>query len=354
MSRLQSKCMLASAAVHLLLLALLIVSSAFVKPPPPPEKVHFIKVFNAKLTDEETTGGGGNPDAGPPAQAIEPVAAPVQPAPTLIQPTPAPLPATPPPEAKKPTPDPEPPKPRETKPLPEPVKPKPKITPKPKVAAKPEEKKEPEKKEPEPKPKPKPEPAKPRHVIVPDLTTRKVASVDPEIQRKKIQQAEKARREAEERAEAEEREQTRAYNASVAAANAQARRIADARRAAVEGAVGNITSGISGSTLVEMPGPGGEAFVNYSEYIWSKYYAAWRTPEERGGASSVRVEIVVARDGRVISADIIKRSGDAALDKSVRDALDRVRTLPAFPEGARDLTRTFKINFTLKAKRQLG
>jgi TonB family protein len=63
---------------------------------------------------------------------------------------------------------------------------------------------------------------------------------------------------------------------------------------------------------------------------------------------------VVARDGRILSSSVIRASGDAQLDKSVRQALDRVTKLPAFPEGAKDAQRTFRINFELKSKRQFG
>jgi colicin import membrane protein len=347
MSRLQTKCVMASAGVHLLLLALVVISSAFVKPPPPPEEVRFIKMFNAaKITDDETS-GGGNPNAAPveATQTATPTPAPPEPvAPTPVVRTPDPIPVAPKPEVKVQEPEIE--KPREVvKPKPEPPKPKPKpvekIVEKPKVTPKLVEKP----KLPDLRKDPKPEAQKPAFVI----PEKKVATIDPEVQRKRLKEIEDAKRkdrEAREQAVAD----ARAYAESVKEAN----RIAAERRSAIQGAVGTVSSKISGSTIIEMPGPGGEAFINYSEFVWSKYYAAWQTPEERAGATSVGVEIVVARDGRVISSNITRRSGDAALDKSVRQALDRVRALPRFPEGARDLTRTFKINFTLEAKRQRG
>ena len=68
----------------------------------------------------------------------------------------------------------------------------------------------------------------------------------------------------------------------------------------------------------------------------------------------MKVKVVIARDGSVITDAILKRSGIPALDKSVENALNRVRQLPPFPEGAKDAQRTFIINFNLKAKRLLG
>lgn len=336
-------------AVHCLLIALLVVSSAFVKEPPK-ENVRFIKIFDAsriKLTDDETT-GGGSPEAAPavtPAAqqtVIQPVAAPPQPEPAK------PKPVEPEPEPARPVvkPDPEPAKPV-VKPEPErpkPTKPKPDLTAK---TAK-EPKKTVEDKKPE-----KPEPEK--HVIKPNLTTRKT-TVDPDAERRRKEKVEQARRERQEQREREraEAEAQRKYSIALAEAQSKARQISAARQQAVQGVIGNVEKNLSGGANVEMPGPGGEAFVNYGEFIWSMYYQAWQTPEERPGVRPVRTEIVVNRDGNVISANIIGKSGDPAMDKSVRQALDRVRKFPPFPEGAKDATRTFRITFTLKGKHQLG
>lgn len=347
MSRLQSKCVFASAFVHALLIGLLVISSAFVKPPEPPKDVAFMKLIprNAIVTDDQETGGGGNPNVTSPPAVVP--AAPA-PAPTVV-PAPAPAPVKQPdPEPPKPVvkepvrkPDPEP---EPVKAKPEPVKPKPEPI-KPNLTAKNTKPKE------TLKPEPKPEPKK--HKVEVDLTTTKVAKADAqEIQRKRQreEQARKEAREAQQRAEEEARAQLQAYEQ----AKANAKRAADSRRAAVESAIGNVESKISGSTSVEMPGPGGEAFVNYADLIWDMYYKAWQAPEVRGKNPVVRVEIQVSKDGHVLTARIIERSGDAAMDRSVQQALDRVRTLPAFPAGASDERRTFRIKFTQSAKRQLG
>jgi colicin import membrane protein len=347
MSRLQTKCVAASAGVHALLLAMLVVGSAFVKPPPPPENIRKIRLFDAsKITDDETQ-GGGNPNVPsdvqptpPPAQMIQ------QPTPQLAPEPPIklPEPSKPKPEVKKkkqPEPTPEPVKKTEAK-KPDPVKPEPqkvvkrpeatKVVPKTKLTEKPPEVTKPE------KPK-----------IEVNLADVKKASDDPDAQRRK-KERERAAKEAKEREEAEKRAAIRAQMEAVEQANREIKQ----RQAALGTIVGNIENKMSAGTVVEMPGPGGEAFINYADLIWTKYYQAWQRPEDHEVRSPVKVEIVVNRNGHVVSANIIKPSGDASLDRSVRQALDRVRDLPSFPEGAKDPQRTFTINFYLKSKRSLG
>ncbi|MEW6159377.1 MAG: energy transducer TonB, partial [Verrucomicrobiota bacterium] len=105
-------------------------------------------------------------------------------------------------------------------------------------------------------------------------------------------------------------------------------------------------------------GPGGgEAFASYRQVVERIYDEAWIRPSETtDDNSNVKVRIVVARDGRIISDDILQRSGNVSLDKSVQQALDRVRRrgLPPFPEGSKDAQRSFTINFNLLPRRQFG
>src|SRR6185295_5911159 len=97
----------------------------------------------------------------------------------------------------------------------------------------------------------------------------------------------------------------------------------------------------SGATDIEPPGPGGEALVNYSAYVKKIYYEAWQTPAlNLKDIPDVEVEVTIARDGRVISSSIKKKSGNTALDNSVQQALNRVRKVREFPEGAKDSQRT--------------
>lgn len=340
MNRLQTKCVAASAAAHGLLLALLVVGSAFVKAPPKPENVRFVRLFDAsKITDDETQ-GGGNPNV------------PSDVAPAPMQPAVIPQPVVPrviEPPVKQPEPKP---KAKQPEPVVEQKKPEPKPQvkkPEPKVDTQPKMVKNPSATKVLPKSKlteKAPEPVKPKVEV--NLEVRK-ATADPDAQRKTLER-ERAIKEAREREEAERQAAIRAQLAAVEQANREHRQ----RVAAVSGIVGKVDTGLARTTNVEMPGPGGEAFINYADLIWTKYYQAWVAPETRDVRNPTRVEIVVTRDGRVISSNIIKGSGDATLDRSVRQALDRVTRLPAFPVGAKDAQRTFRINFELKSKRQFG
>jgi colicin import membrane protein len=144
-----------------------------------------------------------------------------------------------------------------------------------------------------------------------------------------------------------------------AEARAEARRqarLAEQRRAeAVDSALASLSKNLSSATDVSVPGPGGAAYANYGQIVKSIYYRAWVTPNGvSDDVPSAKVKITIARDGSIISARIISESGSAAVDRSVRDALNRVPSLPAFPEGAPDDQRTFIIDFNLQAARTLG
>ena len=94
--------------------------------------------------------------------------------------------------------------------------------------------------------------------------------------------------------------------------------------------------------------------INYLQTVLGAYDAAWYPPREiEEGGSIVTVRVKVARSGNILSAVISKRSGIPALDQSVQRAFERVRSLNPFPEGSKDLERTFKIDFNLKAKREI-
>jgi TonB family protein len=89
MNRLQKKCAIATAGIHLLLLLILVFGSAFFSPRPKPDDTQLLDVIPANLIDAAFNSGVRN--ATPPAPA--PVVVPQPPAP----PTPAVQPAPPPP-----------------------------------------------------------------------------------------------------------------------------------------------------------------------------------------------------------------------------------------------------------------
>ncbi len=93
MNRLQKKCVIATAGIHLLLLLILVFGSAFFSPRPKPDDTQLLDVIPANLIDAAFNSGVRN--ATPPAPA--PV---VTPPPLPAPPTPAVQPAPPPPAPK--------------------------------------------------------------------------------------------------------------------------------------------------------------------------------------------------------------------------------------------------------------
>jgi periplasmic protein TonB len=118
----------------------------------------------------------------------------------------------------------------------------------------------------------------------------------------------------------------------------------------------NISDKSSSSTVVEMPGPGGGGPVsaNYRDLVFSRYYSAWNPPTDTDDTREVPVSITISRDGNILSARILKRSGNSALDNSIQNALENVSFIAPFPAGANEPERVFKIIFTLEAKRAIG
>jgi TonB family protein len=304
MNRLEKKCLIASASTHLFLLLLLILGSAFFVAEPKPSNLPRIKVYSPKMIDALLAGGGGNPKL-PPSDAQEKGQ-------TLAQP-PAPAPSKP-PTPKPPTPTPP------SKPI------------------------EPVVKRAEPAKPTKPAPAKPRETVKenpkPSLDLKPVPreTPTPPLDLKPVvrDNAERERVAKEERA----REQ--------AAAN---RRLANQLAKAAE----SLKSGFAAGVAVEAYGPGGEAYANYAAWVKEVYDNAWNVTDDLTDESSVtRVTVTIASTGEVLSARILKPSGNPDLDKSVQRTLNAVRFIRPFPEGAKDKQRTFTINFNLKSKRGLG
>lgn len=323
MNRLQKKCFLASAALHGLLLAVLVFGPAFLKPekhviPNQP----LLSMVPRKLIDEALSGGG---DPAPQPSST--------PAPTVAEAQATP-PMNPPAASQEARSEPPPKVEKKIEPLEPPAAPP---TPSSKQA----------RTKPKPKIKPVAEPGEtvedaPPKKIEPTATTKK----KPE----KVLDLKPATRGTDEAAV----QKTRAEAKAQAEAQARAEKAA---REAWEGTLGSLRKNLTGpsTTIQTLGGTGGEAYANYSQAIKKLYTDAWLTPNDvTDEKATVKVEITVARDGRIISAEITGRTGISSLDNSVRRALDRVRRLPAFPDGAKDLQRSFELNFNLKAKRSLG
>ena len=296
MNKTQKRCFAASMILHGSLLAALFIGSAFTKsrPKEPPIILHAV---DPRIVEGILSRDAGNPNVTE-LRAPAPAPEPVQPLPPAPQPEPKV-------EQPKVEPQPEPPKvePRQ----PEPVREKPVVTTPEPVPVKPPVKKQ---------------PVKPRIQVDTTKTVRRPVTTTSNAEKQRQEQA---------------------------AADARARAAAANKvTAALRNSITAINSGAAPSDRIEVPGLGGEAFANYSSAVYTAFYRAWITSGVEAPDSAItRVEVKVAKNGDIISKRIVKRSGVPALDKSVQQALDRVNSLPAFPDGAKDAQRSFIINFTL-------
>ena len=87
MNRLQKKCVMATAGVHLLLLVILIVGPAFFRPRSKPDDSQVLDIIPANLIDAPFTSGVRNAQPPPPAPVVTPPQ-PAPPAPTPVMPPP--------------------------------------------------------------------------------------------------------------------------------------------------------------------------------------------------------------------------------------------------------------------------
>jgi TonB family protein len=301
MTRFQKKCLLASTGTHLFLLLLLLFGSAFFVSRQKTEVAPPMRFFPTRLIDAALAGGGGNPKLAPSDEVQK----------GNLNATAPPVPAPRPPVAA-------PPKPQQPTP------------PAPKPPVKPEEVKRPEKVEP-PKTPPK------RNIDLADL--KPITRTEKE--------KDKARQEAEEQA-ARDRERQEVQRADRIRREVLQR----LNRTAEE-----LGRGLAPGTTVDIAGPGGEAFASYGALVQAAYAAAWRIlPDLNDDDFATRVRVTISRDGRVLSSEILRRSGSALMDKSVQNALDKVKAegLPRFPDFIKDSERTFNIEFNLKTRKLLG
>jgi periplasmic protein TonB len=300
MTRLQKKCFFVSAGMHGLLLLILLGSSAFRSRPVAKDITLPMTMVNIPITDEQGVGGGSPGPAATAPPAPQPAASVVS-TPQAVAPTHA---------AQS-----------LQHPLPQVVERKP---------------------EPQPEPRPEPQPEKEAE----SKPARKTHDheIHPSFEPVKPVSHDKTKPKATE-AEA-------ADSSSSAEAKRRQRQIDKALHAFASDVK---TSGADG-TVVNMPGQGGgEAFVGYETVIYNVYYHAWIAPDSVADKlAATDVKIVVARDGTILSAEIVNKSGEKALDRSVDEVLRKVIKLPPFPASAHDEQRTFKIRFNLESKEASG
>ena len=306
--------MIWSASVHGILLGAICVGSAIATKADKPsvdsdivklKMIHLIPE-NVIVTDDLIVNGGGAPEpAGEPA---------------VSEPAPAPV----------------------VEPAPEPVAP----------PVQQPEVKTPKKKEPQkPKVEPKEEPQKPK--VDPEKIKKEAEKKKKEAEAKKAAE-DKRRREQIKKAEqdratdaAEQRQKEEAQRKRQAAALQDA--LSDVKgdfhsglANAEKGARSNVDSvkigGASKGTISGNPGNGdgsgtGAAMMNYAAIVKSHYQHEWERAatdlEAADSTQTVVIEVVIRRDGTVLSKRIVKGSGNASLDKSVKTAMDNVRKLKA-------------------------
>jgi len=309
MSRLRLQCLLGSAALHGLLLVVFVVGSGFRAPHHEPEweTMPVLDFVPTRLVDGNVMGGGDPRGMTAPPPVL----------PRAADPAPRPEPAQPPPPAPPRQPE------RQT-PSPEPVKTPPKkpAAPDPEALSETGTKKA---------------TSKPKIEVSKKLVTRRPR--DDAASRKKAAQQAEAEAEAERARWAERTRQVRSGQLS--------------------GAVTKLQGSLSGRSVVAVPygpGGGGETYAGYGLYVRYIYERAWRPPTEApDGSRVVTARVVIARDGKVVRAEIVSKSGAAALDKSVATVLGRVTTIGRpFPDSSPDEQKTFLIDFDLQAKRSTG
>jgi outer membrane biosynthesis protein TonB len=118
-----------------------------------------------------------------------------------------------------------------------------------------------------------------------------------------------------------------------------------------------LRAGFEGGTKVDVGGDGAKAYAGYALLVQAAYDSAWQVqPDLAVQEFVVPVEVVIARDGHIVSQRILTRSGNSAMDRSVQRALDKVKATfhRAFPPETRDDEKTFIINFNLKSRRLNG
>ena len=113
--------------------------------------------------------------------------------------------------------------------------------------------------------------------------------------------------------------------------------------------VKNLRTQLSAGIKVNVSGANAAAFTSYAQYVVSVYQRTWEPliPKTLARSQVAVVSVTVDRTGKVLSARVVRKTGDAALDRSVQSALDRVRSIgKPFPSGSNDSKRTFTLDFT--------
>lgn len=153
-------------------------------------------------------------------------------------------------------------------------------------------------------------------------------------------------------------QQLRAERAAQAAAQAAAAAERNAAISAVNRIVGSMGDGSSNTRVVSSTPIGngtgagsGAASGRYGDQLQALYDSKWilnADAYDEETAASVRV--VVRRDGTIVSSTITKSSGNAAFDRSVRNALSGVSRALPFPADMKNAEQVFTWRFERKTR----
>jgi len=64
-------------------------------------------------------------------------------------------------------------------------------------------------------------------------------------------------------------------------------------------------------------------------------------------------QITVAKDGRILASRMIESSGNVAMDRSVQDALDKVRRVPVLKPGAPSEPEQFTVTIRFNTENKI-
>ena len=157
-------------------------------------------------------------------------------------------------------------------------------------------------------------------------------------------------------------DKTSAKSKEAAKADAKTAREADDKKRQeiarnIDNATSTIRSSASGGVQIELRGPGGGGipYAGFNQTLASTYMRQWIAPSDAADSDAkVIVSVTLNRNGSVVSSRITKSSGNADLDRSVQQALDKVSFVAPFPEAVKDLQKTFHLEFDPKTKRMMG
>jgi TonB family protein len=115
---------------------------------------------------------------------------------------------------------------------------------------------------------------------------------------------------------------------------------------------GDLERSASGAVNVQLSGAGGGGGGGGSAnalHVRNAYDAAWVGVTDAG--ATAEVEVVLRGDGTVVSARVVRKSGIAALDRSVEAALKKVKQIRPFETFAREEQVTYIIDFNQRSRR---